>query len=156
MSTYTLKKPITVRRNGESTQVEEVTIPDVLTVGMIRQLKGRTSLAMGFDLLALCGQLNAVDRGKLHAADAIGFSQVCQALLEPSETTIFQHEPVRPIAAVIDNVTVEPDRVVEYAAQVLEASGMSRAKINAADIREFIPAAAAIRASLEAFDGSKE
>jgi hypothetical protein len=149
---YKLQKPFTARRDNANFEFTDLVIPDVITVGMMRRVKSATQILFAYDLTEVCAGLNPFDMLKLHSADAAGYAEAVSDLLQPNETHNFEIPEIKPFKALLAKITVDAAQPVEFAAQVLQHSGMSAATINAMDFRDFAPA---IQIILGAFIGPK-
>lgn len=137
---YALKKPFVSRQKGKDVEYNELPLPDVVTVGMMRKIKTSTSLLFAHELTELCAGLGPFEANKLHTADALGYVSSIDALLEPRPVASFEIPAISAFKPLLMKVTVDPTRQIEFVAQVLQISGMKRADIDAMDYRDFIPA----------------
>ena len=139
-TSYTLKVPFTARQKGADVEYPELPIPEVITVGMMRKLQTTTSLLFAHDLTDLCAELGPFEANKLHTSDALGYVEAINDLLEPRLEPSFTIPQISAFRPLLSKITVNPNRKIEFIAQVLQLSGMSRANIDAMDYRDFAPA----------------
>jgi hypothetical protein len=137
---YKLQTPFTARRDNANFEFTDLVIPEIITVGMMRRVKSATQILFAYDLTEVCAGLNPFDMLKLHSADAAGYAESVSDLLQPRETHNFEIPEIKPFKALLAKITVDAAQPVEFAAQVLQHSGMSAATINAMDFRDFAPA----------------
>ena len=138
--TYVLQYPFKTRKNNADTEYSELLIPEVITVGMMRRIVPSTSIMFAFDLTEVCAGLTPFDMVKLHSSDAAGYADAVSDMLKPNETHNFEIPEIKPFKALLSKITVETAQPVEFAAQVLQHSGMRRAEIDTMDYRDFAPA----------------
>lgn len=138
---YTLSHPIKSRRNGQDVMLEELPLPEVITVGQFRRA-GPTANQMlwAHQITEVCAGLNAIDASKLLTPDALGYAAELAELLTPFDEPGLQLPEIRPVKALVQRLSVGPDNPVEFAAQVLLASGVKRETLDAMDVRAFLPA----------------
>jgi hypothetical protein len=149
---YLLQTPFKSRRDGADVMVTELPIPTVITVGMMRKITPKTSLLFAHDLTELCAGLSPFDGSKLTTPDALAYVTMLEPLLESAAEPGFELPEIKVFKALLQKVSVNPDRPTEFAAQVLQASGMKREDIDAMDYRSFAPAVPLV---LELFPGPK-
>ena len=138
---YTLKHPFKSRRDGRDVEVAELPLPELITVGMFRKapLRGNQML-WAHHMTEVCTGLNPIDASKVMTPDAIGYVAELAELLEPAADHGFELPEIRPVRALVAKITVDQSDALEFAAQVLQHSGMKLADINAMDVRQFLPA----------------
>lgn len=137
---YQLKHPFKARRKGIEVEYTELPMPDVITVGMLRKVPAGNSLLRSHALTEVCAGLGPFEAAKLSTADALGYTSGMAHLLEPLEEPAFELPQIRPVRALMAKITAEPSNPVEFAAQVLQHSGMQASAIDAMDVRGFLPA----------------
>jgi hypothetical protein len=146
MNSYTLKTPIKARKGGEDTLIETLDIPEKITVGMMRaaQREAPTSQPL---LFAICAAeqwsgLTPFAAAKLTFPDARAYTDACSdagLLNDESYESSFEVPEIKPVKTAIAKITAGVDRPIEMAAQILEASGIARVKLDALDVREILP-----------------
>ncbi|WP_137860799.1 hypothetical protein [Variovorax sp. 3P27G3] len=142
---YTLKAPFKSRRDGVDVEFTELPLPTVLTVGMMRKVPMGNTLLAAHVLTELCAGLNQFEAAKLTTPDALDYANELQPLMVPFEEAGFKVPPIKPVRALIAKITADINaQRVEFAAQVLQHSGMPREEIDALDFRAFEPAVAGI------------
>ena len=149
---YLLQTPIKTRRNNQDETLAELPLPEQVTVGMMRKMTAKTSLLFAHELTELCAALGPFEASKLTTPDALAYVSTLEELLEPALEPGFDVPEIKVFKALLQKVTVNPDRPVEFVAQVLQASGMKRDEIDALDYRAFAPVVPLV---LEMFPGPK-
>ncbi len=147
MNSYILKYPFKSRINGEDVMIEELNIPEFITVGMFRSVKSQgTDIVKSSDILTACSGIKKNDANFLQVSDILGyinelnslelleFNEECNSELSKTIDTI------KPVMILVKKITVNIDESVEFACQVLELNGHKKEVLNAMDIREFMPA----------------
>jgi len=141
MNTYPLQKPFKSRRNQQDVLVEELSVPEILTVGMMRKVPNGNTLLAAHAMVEVCAGLSVIDGSKVETPDAIGYSNLLTDMLTPNEEPGFEIPEIKPVRALIAKITVDINsRPIEFCAQVLQHSGMDRDSIDALDVRDFLPA----------------
>lgn len=139
--TYTLQKPFKSRRNGEDVQITELEVPEIVTVGMMRKVPQGNALLAAHGMTEACAKLGLMDAAKLETPDAVAYSNLLVDKLNPHDEPGFKVPEIKPIRALIAKITADINsQPIEFAAQVLEHSGMQRAEIDAMEIGAFLPA----------------
>lgn len=138
---YQLQQPFKARQGGADVEYTELSIPDIVTVGMMRQVSPGNTLLRAHALTEVCAGLGPFEAAKLATADAMGYVAAIGELLTPHDEPGFALPEIKPVRALMAKITAEPTEQVEFAAQVLQHSGMARSEIDAMDVRAFIPAA---------------
>lgn len=139
---YKLQTPIKYRLNNEDAYLDELHIPDIVTVKMMRAV---TDLSKSFkapiEITAAVAGLTGAQKNKLELPDALGYVAAINdvGLLEPNEASDFELPEIKPVLATINRVTADTAAVYDFCVQVLVASGANEAKINAMDVRDFTP-----------------
>jgi len=141
---YKLKTPFTSRRDNAPYEFTELQVPDVITVGMFRKVSQGKVLVSLHQLTEVCAGLSPFDGVKLESPDAVAYGALVGDLLIPNEANTFVAPVIRPLKALVARITVDPDQPVEFAAQVLQHSGVSSSELNAMDVRDFLPHVAEI------------
>ena len=150
---YTLKTPFKSRRNGADVLIEQLEVPEVITVGMMRKVSQATHLLAAHTMTEACAKLSVLDASKVQTPDAIAYSNLLTDKLAPHDEVGFEMPEIKPIRALIAKLTADIQaQPIEFAAQVLEHSGMKREDINALEIGAFLPAVEGI---VEVFTGPK-
>jgi hypothetical protein len=149
---YPLKKPFTARIKGADVEFIELPLPEVITVGTMRKVVAPGSLLFAHNLTEICAGLGPFEAAKLETQDALGYLHAMEELLVGNPVAGFDLPEIKPFKALLQKITVEPSRAVEFVAQVLQLSGMKRSDIDAMDYREFEPV---VRPVLELFPGPK-
>lgn len=150
---YTLKTPFKSRKNGEDIQIVELAMPDVITVGMMRKVASGNALLAAHSLAEVCAGLSVIDGSKLESPDAIEYSNLMADKLTAHELAGFEIPPIKPVRALVAKITADiNNQQIEFAAQVLQHSGMKREVIDAMEIGAFLPAVPTI---VGAFIGPK-
>lgn len=149
---YPLKKPFTARIKGADVEFIELPLPELITVGMMRKVVAPGSLLFAHNLTEVCAGLGPFEAAKLETQDALGYLHAMEELLVGNPVAGFELPEIKPFKALLQKITVEPSRAVEFVAQVLQLSGMKRADIDAMDYREFEPVISPV---LELFPGPK-
>ena len=147
MNSYILKYPFLSRVNGEDVMIEELNIPEFITVGMFRSVKsGGTDAVKSSYIVNACSGIKKSDANFLQLPDILGyanqitdmglveFNEECNSELSKTIDTI------KPVMILVKKITVNIDESVEFACQVLELNGHKKETLNAMDIREFMPA----------------
>ncbi|WP_298702679.1 hypothetical protein [uncultured Variovorax sp.] len=146
---YQLKTPFKARRDGADIEFTELPFPEVITVKMMRKVPMAQTLLAAHVLAEQCAGLNQIEASKLTTPDALDYANELQALglLTPSEEPGFKVPEIKPVKSLIARISADPHaQRVDFAAQVLQLSGMSREEIDEMDYRAFEPAIAAITA----------
>lgn len=151
-TTYTLKHPFTARIKGADVEYTELPIPEVITVAMMRKVAAPGSLLFAHELTEVCAELGPFEAAKLQTPDALGYIEAVEDLLKGKNEAGFTIPEIKPFKALLQKITVEPRRSVEFVAQALQHSGMKRSDIDAMDYRDFVPAVTLV---LEKFPGPK-
>ena len=151
-TTYTLKHPFTARIKGADVEYTELPIPEVITVAMMRKITATGTLLFAHELTEICAGLGPFEAAKLKTPDALAYVEALEELLLGKEEPGFSIPEIKPFKALLQKITVDPRRSIEFAAQVLQHSGMNRADIDAMDFRDFEPAVPLV---LEKFPGPK-
>lgn len=140
MDFYTLKTPYPSRRNGETVQVTELQLPEVVTVGMMRKVRQGLALMAAHDVTEVCSGMTAFDASKLTTPDALGYADSLGDRLRPFDEPGFAVPEIKPVKTLVQKLTADVSQPIEFAAQVLQHSGMKKADIDAMDVRGFLPA----------------
>jgi hypothetical protein len=142
---YTLKTPFKARRDGADVEFTELQIPEVITVGMMRKIPMGQTLLAAHVLAEVCSGLNQIEASKLTTPDALDYSNELHPLMTPFDEPGFKVPEIKPVKALIARITADMHaQRVEFAAQVLQISGMPRDEIDAMDYRAFEPAIAGV------------
>ncbi|WP_418132495.1 hypothetical protein ABL849_17305 [Variovorax sp. 375MFSha3.1] len=144
---YQLKTPFKARRDGADIEFTELPFPEVVTVKMMRKVPVANTLLAAHVLAEVCSGLNQIEASKLTTPDALDYSNELQALqlLTPFDEPGFVVPQIKPVKALIARISADPHtQRVEFVAQVLQLSGMSREEIDAMDYRAFEPAMAGV------------
>ncbi|MES2685740.1 MAG: hypothetical protein V4706_02900 [Pseudomonadota bacterium] len=147
---YVLEHPFTARVNGVDTQVEQLAVPEIVTVGMMRKIAAGTTMLFAHELTEALAGLGPFEAAKLQTPDAIAYTKLVNPLLDAKAEPGFAIPEIKVFKALLKKITVDTDRKVEFVAQVLQHSGMKRADIDAMDFRDFAPAMPLV---LELFPG---
>lgn len=150
--TYTLKKPFTARIKGADVEFTELKVPEIITVAMMRKVAAPGSLLFAHGITEVCAELGPFEAAKLETQDALGYLETLEDLLKGNDEPGFTIPEIKPFKALLQKITVEPTRSIEFVAQVLQHSGMKRSDIDAMDYRDFEPAVSPV---LEMFPGPK-
>lgn len=142
---YQLITPFKSRRDGVDVEYTELPVPEVVTVAMMRRLPVGSELIFAHGLAEICAGLNAFEAAKLTTPDAIGYTDFIAELITAFDEPGFEIPEIKPVKALVAKITASVSQSVEFAAQVLQHSGMKRELINAMDIRAFLPAVEAIK-----------
>lgn len=138
---YKLITPFKSRQNGQDVTISELEVPEVVTVAMMRKVDQSSALMAAHTLTEACAKLSMIDGSKLESPDAIGYSNLLTDKLTPDELIGFELPLIRPVKSVIAKLTADINtQSIEFAAQVLEHSGMKREDIDAMPIGQFLPA----------------
>lgn len=139
--TYVLQTPYKSRRDGQDVLVTELDVPDVVTVGMMRKVPVGNALLAAHCLTEACAKISTFDAAKLQTPDAIGYSNLLTDKLAAHEVAGFEVPEIKPVRALIAKITADINaQPIDFAAQVLQHSGMPRAEIDAMAIGAFLPA----------------
>lgn len=140
-NSHPLRFPFKSRRNGEDVEISELPLPEVITVGMFRRAPIKANqILWAHNLTEVCAKLGPYDAAKLMSPDAVDYVATLAPLLEADDAPGFDVPKIRPVKALISKITASVNEPVEFAAQLLEHSGMKASEINAMDVRKFLPA----------------
>jgi hypothetical protein len=149
---YVLKHPFTARLKGADVEFHQLDVPQLITVGQMRKVVGSTTMLFAHGLTEVLAGLGPFEAAKLQTPDAIGYVAQLDALMEARPEPGFVIPEIKVFKALLQKITVDTDRKVEFVAQVLQHSGMKRTDIDAMDYRDFAPAVPLV---LELFPGPK-
>ena len=142
---YQLKTPFKARRDGADIEFTELPLPEFISVKVMRRVPAANTLLAAHVLVEQCAGLNQIEASKLTTPDALEYANELQPLLTPFDEPGFKVPEIKPVKALVARISADPHaQRVEFAAQVLQLSGMSREAIDEMDYRAFEPAIAAI------------
>jgi hypothetical protein len=137
-----LQTPIKYRVNGGDAYLDELKTPEVITVKMMRSVSDlQNQFKAPIEICAAVAELTSMQKSNLELPDAIQYvTELSElGLLTANENSTFEIPVIKPVLATINRVTADAKAAYDFCAQVLIASGASEAKINAMDVRDFMP-----------------
>jgi hypothetical protein len=98
-------------------------------------------LLVPIEITAACAGLTVLQKGKLELPDALAYVGLITTndLLTSNENANIDIPAIKPVLATINRITANPTAVYDFCAQILVLSGANEAKINAMDVRDFMP-----------------